>query len=94
MDGSDQPRLRAMTKDKTERHVIVASAILLVIFVGLPLFVVSIAQADPVPDGAPRSRSRVPAYDPFQRGYPAGLLRRQTASYSLTVYAKRLGGRP
>jgi mono/diheme cytochrome c family protein len=41
-----------MTKDKTERHVIVASTLLLVIFVGLTLFVVSIVRANPVPDGA------------------------------------------
>ena len=39
-----------MTQDKTERHVMLASAILLVLFVGLTLFVVSIVQANPGPD--------------------------------------------
>ena len=41
-----------MTQDKTERHVISGSAILLVLFVGLALFVVSIVRADPGPDSA------------------------------------------
>ena len=41
-----------MTQDKTERHVMFASAILLVLFVGLTLFVVSIVQANPGPDAA------------------------------------------
>jgi cytochrome c2 len=41
-----------MTQDKTERHVISSSAILLVLFVGLSLFVVSIVRADPGPDSA------------------------------------------
>ena len=41
-----------MTQDKTERHVMFASAILLVLFVGLTLFVVSIVQANPGPDTA------------------------------------------
>jgi hypothetical protein len=41
-----------MTQDKTERHVIFSSAILLVLFVGLSLFVVSIVRADPGPDSA------------------------------------------
>jgi mono/diheme cytochrome c family protein len=44
-----------MTKDKTEHHVMFASTILLVIFVGLTLFVVSIVRANPVPDGAASS---------------------------------------
>jgi cytochrome c553 len=39
-----------MTQDKTERHVMFASAILLVLFVGLTLFVTSIVGASPVPD--------------------------------------------
>ena len=39
-----------MTQDKTERHVVFASAILLVLFVGLTLFVTSIVGASPVPD--------------------------------------------
>ena len=41
-----------MTQDKTERHVISGSAILLVLFVGLALFVASIVRADPGPDSA------------------------------------------
>src|SRR6202166_1060972 len=44
-----------MTQDKTERHVISGSAILLVLFVGLELFVVSIVRADPGPDSAASS---------------------------------------
>jgi len=44
-----------MTQDKTERHVISGSAILLVLFVGLALFVVSIVRADPGPDSAASS---------------------------------------
>jgi mono/diheme cytochrome c family protein len=44
-----------MTKDKTEHHVMLACTILLVIFVGLTLFVVSIVRANPVPDGAASS---------------------------------------
>ena len=35
-----------MTQDKTERHAISGSAILLVLFVGFALFVVSIVRAD------------------------------------------------
>ncbi len=41
-----------MTQDKTEHHVMFASTILLVLFVGLTLFVVSIVRADPGPDSA------------------------------------------
>jgi cytochrome c6 len=41
-----------MTQDPTERHVMFASAILLLLFIGLTFFVVSIAQASPAPDGA------------------------------------------
>ena len=39
-----------MTQDKTEHHVAFASTILLVLFVGLTLFVVSIVRASPGPD--------------------------------------------
>jgi mono/diheme cytochrome c family protein len=46
---------RAMTQDKTERHVMFASAILLVLFVGLTLFVSSIVRANPGPDSAAAS---------------------------------------
>src|SRR5216684_5549568 len=41
-----------MTQDKTEHHVMFASTILLVLFVGLTLFVVSIVRASPGPDSA------------------------------------------
>jgi len=41
-----------MTQDKTEHHAMFASTILLVLFVGLTLFVVSIVQANPGPDSA------------------------------------------
>src|SRR5467141_2417645 len=41
-----------MTQDKTQNHVTFASAILLVFFVGLTFFVVSIVRADRGPDGA------------------------------------------
>jgi mono/diheme cytochrome c family protein len=44
-----------MTQDKTQRHVTFASAILLALFVGLTLFVVSIVQAKPGPDSAATS---------------------------------------
>ena len=44
-----------MTQDKTERHAMFASTILLVLFVGLTLFVVSIVQASPGPDGVANS---------------------------------------
>jgi cytochrome c6 len=43
---------RAMIEDKIERHVIFASLFLLTLFVGLTLFVASIAKADPAPDSA------------------------------------------
>jgi cytochrome c6 len=41
-----------MTQDQTERHVMFASLMLLVLFIGLTFFVVSIAQASPAPDRA------------------------------------------
>ena len=41
-----------MTQDKTEHHVMFASIILLVLFVGLTLFVVSIVEANPGADSA------------------------------------------
>ncbi|HMD06326.1 MAG TPA: cytochrome c [Candidatus Acidoferrum sp.] len=44
-----------MTQVKTERHVTFASAILLALFTGLTLFVVSIVQANPGPDSAASS---------------------------------------
>jgi cytochrome c6 len=44
-----------MTQDKAEHHVIFGSAILLLLFVGLTLFVASIARANPSPDSAASS---------------------------------------
>jgi hypothetical protein len=44
-----------MTEDKTGQHAMFASAILLVLFVGLTLFVVSIVRASPGPDSAASS---------------------------------------
>jgi len=44
-----------MTKDKAEYYVISGSAILLMLFLGLALFVVSIVRADPGPDSATSS---------------------------------------
>ena len=41
-----------MTQDRAEHHVIVASTLLLALFVGLTLFVASIARANPRPDAA------------------------------------------
>src|SRR6266446_4154822 len=41
-----------MTQDKTQNHVTFASAILLVFFVGLTFFVVSIVRAGHGPDGS------------------------------------------
>ena len=41
-----------MTQNKAERHVMFASTILLLLFVGLTLFVASIARANPGPDSA------------------------------------------
>src|SRR4029077_20290819 len=41
-----------MTQDKTERHVMFASTILLMLFTGLALFVASIVQASPGPESA------------------------------------------
>ena len=41
-----------MTQDKIQQHVMFASTILLVLFAGLTLFVVSIVRADPGPDSA------------------------------------------
>ena len=41
-----------MTQDKIQRHVMFASTILLLLFVGLTFFVVSIVRADPGPDNA------------------------------------------
>jgi cytochrome c6 len=45
-------RKKGMTQDKAEHHVILGFAILLVIFVGLTLFVSSIARANPGPDSS------------------------------------------
>jgi len=44
-----------MTQDKAQHHVTFASAILLIFFVGLTFFVVSIVRAAPGPDSAASS---------------------------------------
>jgi len=44
-----------MTQDKTEHQAMIASTILLVLFVGITLFAVSIVQANPGPDSAASS---------------------------------------
>ena len=44
-----------MKQDKTERHVIVTSAMLLALFVVLTFLVVSLTEAKPVPDNAATS---------------------------------------
>jgi len=44
-----------MSQDKTERYVMFVSIFLLIIFVGLTMFVSSIAQASPGPDSAASS---------------------------------------
>jgi cytochrome c6 len=52
LKGKSTRKGKAMTQDKTERHLKFASAILLMLFVGLTFFVVSIVRAAPSPDGA------------------------------------------
>jgi cytochrome c6 len=44
-----------MKQDKTERHVLFASTILLLLFVGLTRYVSSVARANPRPDSAASS---------------------------------------
>lgn len=48
-------REKVMTQDKAEHHVILGFTILLAIFVGITLFVSSIARANPGPDSAASS---------------------------------------
>jgi cytochrome c6 len=55
LEGKITSKGNAMTQDKTEHHVIFASSILLLLFTGLTLFVVSIVRADPGPDSAASS---------------------------------------
>jgi len=43
---------KVMKEDKLQKHLIFGSAMLLAVFVGLTLFVVSIVQANPAPDSA------------------------------------------
>jgi len=44
-----------MTQNKAQHHLIFGSTILLMLFVGLALFVISIVRADPGPDSATSS---------------------------------------
>jgi cytochrome c6 len=55
LEGKIASKGKAMTQDKTERHVIFVSTILLVLFFGLALFVGSIVRANPGPEGAASS---------------------------------------
>ena len=72
-----------MTQDKIERHVMLATTILLLLFVGLTLFVVSIVRADPNPSrsGSAVAESmnipglRLSAIDTAFRNAAAGLER-------------------
>jgi hypothetical protein len=48
-------KLRAMTEDKIEPHVMFASIFLLILFLALTLFVCSIARANPAPDSTDAS---------------------------------------
>jgi len=54
LEGKIASKGRVM-KDRTERNALIASIFLLMIFVGLTLFVVSIARANPAPDSAASS---------------------------------------
>jgi cytochrome c6 len=51
-EGKNGSKGRAMSQDKTEHHVMFASTILLALFAGFTLLVVSIVQANPGPDSA------------------------------------------
>jgi mono/diheme cytochrome c family protein len=53
--GENISKGKAMTQDKTQHYVTFASAILLMLFVGLTFFVVSIVRAAPGPDSAASS---------------------------------------
>jgi cytochrome c6 len=55
MEGKLASKGIAMTQNKTQHHLVFGSAILLMLFVGLALFVVSIVRADPGPDSAASS---------------------------------------
>ena len=75
--------MRAMIQNKVQHHVVFASTILLLLFVGLTLFVVSIVRADPNPSrsGSAVAESmnipglRLSAIDTAFRNAAAGLER-------------------
>jgi mono/diheme cytochrome c family protein len=54
LEGKIKSKGKVM-KEKAERHVLIASIFLLMSFVGLTLFVASIARANPAPDSAASS---------------------------------------
>jgi hypothetical protein len=61
-----EQKIKAMTQDKIQHHVIFASAVLLLLFAGLTLFVVSIVRADPSPDaGGSMVEESTDVSDPF-----------------------------
>jgi len=52
LEGKIAGKGKAMNQHKPQRHIMFGSLILLVLFVGLTLFVVSIVEAKPGPDSA------------------------------------------
>jgi cytochrome c6 len=55
LEGKITSKEKVMNQEKCQLHLIFASSILLVLFFGLALFVASIVQAKPGPDGAANS---------------------------------------
>jgi cytochrome c6 len=55
LKGKIASKGKAMSQDKPQHHMMFGTLILLVLFVGLTLFVVSIVQANPGPDSAASS---------------------------------------
>src|SRR4029077_16969344 len=55
LEGKIASKGKAMSQDRPQHHMMFGTLILRVLFVGLTLFVVSIAQANPGPDRAASS---------------------------------------
>jgi cytochrome c6 len=55
LEGKIASKGKDMNQEKPQRHMIFASSILLLLFVGLAFFVVSIVEAKPAPDSAASS---------------------------------------
>jgi len=55
LEGKIAGKGKVMNQDRPRQHIMFGSLILLVLFVGLTLFVVSIVRASPGPDGAASS---------------------------------------